>query len=59
MVAILNLERDWLKHGGTDSMTIDCSSAAFMIARALTKLDAWTPKMDAFKVWLLANLDAI
>jgi hypothetical protein len=53
----LNTERNWLKHGGAAEMTIERASAAFMIARAMSKLDQWTPKMDEFKIWLLANLD--
>ena len=56
-ISILNMERDWLKHGGAAEMTIDRASAAFMIARAMSKLDQWTPKMDEFKIWLLTNLD--
>lgn len=58
-IAILNLERNWLKHGGQETMTIECEHAAFMIARAASKLEVWTPKMDQFKVWLLANIDAV
>jgi hypothetical protein len=53
----LNMERDWLKHGGAAEMTIERASAAFMIARAMSKLDQWSPAMDEFKIWLLANLD--
>jgi hypothetical protein len=30
---------------------------AFMIARAASKLKDWTPKMVAFRIWLLANID--
>jgi hypothetical protein len=56
-VSVLNLERDWLKHGGQQNTKIECASAAFMIARAMSKLEMWTPKMDAFKAWLLSNLD--
>jgi hypothetical protein len=52
----LNMERDWLKHGGAAQMTIERTSAAIMIARAMSKLDQWTAKMDEFKIWLLANL---
>ena len=51
------MERDWLKHGGAAEMTIDRANAAFMIARAMSKLDQWTPKMDEFKIWLLSNLE--
>jgi hypothetical protein len=38
---------------------MECGHAASMIARAASKLEVWTPKMDEFKVWLLANIDAI
>ncbi|MET4513744.1 hypothetical protein [Bradyrhizobium sp. I1.7.5] len=58
-ITILNTERDWLKHGGQPSMQISVAEAAFMIARAASKLEDWTPKMVAFKIWLLANLDRI
>ena len=40
-------------------MEIECASAAFMIARAMTKLEIWTPKMEAFKPWLLKNSESI
>jgi hypothetical protein len=58
-ISILNSERDWLKHGGQPAMQIECAGAAFMIARAASKLEEWTPKMVAFKIWLLANIDNI
>ena len=58
-ISILNTDRDWLKHGGKPAMQICCVDAAFMIARAMSKLEEWTPKMVAFKIWLLANLDSI
>jgi hypothetical protein len=58
-ITILNTERDWLKHGGAPAMKIDCASAAFMIARAASKLENWTPRMTKFKIWLLANLDRL
>jgi hypothetical protein len=58
-IAILNSERDWLKHGGQPAMQICCADAAFMIARAASKLEDWTPKMVAFKIWLLTNIDSI
>jgi hypothetical protein len=58
-ISILNADRDWLKHGGKPTMAICCVDAAFMIARAASKLDEWTPKMVAFKIWLVANLDRI
>ena len=55
--SILNMARDWLKHGGAAEMTIDRASAAFMVARAISKLENWTPKMEEFKIWLVANPD--
>jgi hypothetical protein len=58
-ISILNMERDWLKHGGPPSMEIHCSTAAFMIARASTKVENWSPRMVEFKIWMLANLDRI
>jgi hypothetical protein len=58
-IALLNSERDWLKHGGADTMEIECASAAFMIARAASKLESWTPRMDAFKAWLISNVDRL
>lgn len=58
-ISILNIERDWLKHGGQPSMEIACSSAAFMIARAASKIENWSPRMVEFKIWLLANLDRL
>jgi len=58
-ISILNADRDWLKHGGKPTMQICCVDAAFMIARAMSKLEEWTPKMVAFKIWLVANLDRI
>ena len=58
-ISILNMERDWLKHGGQPTMEIPCSSAAYMIARAASKIDEGTPKTVSFKIWLLANLDRL
>lgn len=58
-IAILNMERDWLKHGGRPTMEIHCSTAAFMIARATTKIENWSSRMVEFKIWMLANLDRI
>ncbi len=55
----LNRERDWLKHGGDDTMDIECFDAAMMIARAASKLEVWTPKMEDFRAWLLKNLDDV
>ncbi|KJC47324.1 hypothetical protein UB31_18900 [Bradyrhizobium sp. LTSP849] len=56
-INVLNRELYWLKHGGEETMEIDCATTVFMIARAMTKLEVWTPKMDGFKPWLISNLD--
>jgi hypothetical protein len=58
-IATLNRELYWLKHGGQNEMAIECADAAFLIARAASKLEKWTPKMDEFRVWLMNNVDAI
>jgi hypothetical protein len=58
-ISILNMERDWLKHGGQPRMEVHCSTAAFMIARAASKVENWSPRMVEFKIWMLANLDHI
>jgi hypothetical protein len=57
-IAALNMERDWLKHtGGPDALSFERDSAAFMIARAASKLEHWTPRMDEFKEWLLKHIE--
>jgi hypothetical protein len=38
-------------------MDIECFDAAMMVARAATKLEVWTPKMEDFRTWFMANLD--
>ncbi|MEO6779559.1 MAG: hypothetical protein ABI196_01340 [Bradyrhizobium sp.] len=58
-ISTLNLERDWLKHGGQDEMEIECAAAVWLIARAASKLEKWTPRMEQFKIWLMDNLDAV
>ena len=58
-IATLNRELYWLKHGGQNEMAIECADAAFLITRAASKLEKWTPKMDEFRVWLMNNVDAI
>jgi hypothetical protein len=57
-ITALNLERDWLKHPGEpDAISFEPEQAAFMIARAASKLERWTPRMDEFKVWLVKHID--
>jgi hypothetical protein len=58
-IGVLNRDRDWLKHVTHDeppTLTIECSDAAFMIARALSKIEQWTPRMQEFKNWYMDNL---
>jgi hypothetical protein len=55
-ISALNQERDWLKHGGDNEMQIECFDAALMIARAASKLEVWTPKMEGFRAWFVDNL---
>ncbi|MCA6099174.1 hypothetical protein [Bradyrhizobium australafricanum] len=57
-ITLLNRERDWLKHGGDNEMQIECFDAAMMIARAASKLEVWTPKIEDFRAWFLKSLDA-
>jgi hypothetical protein len=57
-ISTLNLELYWLKHpSGPDTLQIERADAAFVIARAASKLEKWTPQMEDFKVWLCKNVD--
>lgn len=50
--ALVNRERDWLKHTNDEQdieMEIAETDAAVMLVRAMTKLERWTPKMNAIK----------
>jgi hypothetical protein len=52
-ITTLNTERDWLKHQtGPDALMLEQENTAFMIARAASKLEIWTPRMEEFKEWL-------
>jgi hypothetical protein len=52
-ISTLNSERDWLKHSnGPESLQIEREHAA----RASSKLEKWTPRMEEFKEWLLKNV---
>jgi hypothetical protein len=58
----LNQERDWLKHVTPQLapvLEIRREHAAIMIARAASKIEKWSPKMDAFKLWLLKNIESM
>ena len=58
-ISTLNVERDWLKHGGSPEMTITQFSAVIMIARAMSKIETWTPKMEEFKIWLKKYMEGM
>ena len=56
-IATLNAERDWLKHdSGPDTLVIEKEVAWSMIARAASKLEKWTPRMDEFKDWVVKEI---
>jgi hypothetical protein len=55
LIAFLNAERDWLKHGGQAESEIDCFVAAMMIARAISKFEPPSSKMREFSSWLKKN----
>lgn len=57
-LSAINAERDWLKHPTTvlgDTLEIDLNDACIMVLRALAKLPEWTPRMELFKDWVVAN----
>jgi hypothetical protein len=62
LIGALNADRDWLKHptsNESETLTLSRAEAAFMIARAASKLETWSPLMEDFKNWLVENLDAL
>jgi hypothetical protein len=59
-ISTLNSELYWLKHlSGPETLQLERGHAAIMIARAASKLENWTPRMEEFKVWLLKNVDGL
>jgi hypothetical protein len=58
-IATLNGERDWLKHVTKEDprkiLEISNLDAGFMIARAASKLDTWTPIIEEFKIWFFES----
>jgi hypothetical protein len=62
-VPFINLERNWLKHsngpGDPETMRFGRSSAAFMIARAASKLEHWSPKIDTFARWYEDSIEEL
>ena len=62
LVPHLNRERNWLKHAsGLEPMQFGHYSAAFMVARAVTKLkpESCTTPITAFCHWWTENIDSI
>jgi hypothetical protein len=57
-IKTLNRERDWLKHSGSEhsaTAEIGRADAAFMIARAASKLENWPHQIEEFADWLKIN----
>jgi hypothetical protein len=58
-LSVLNMERDWLKHltpNWPDTLYLELDDAAFMVARAISKIPVWSDRMVAFKEWYMSNL---
>ena len=56
----LNRELVWLKHDKRPNVLyIRRSVAVSMITRAASKLRNWTPPIEQFRAWLVANVDDI
>jgi hypothetical protein len=59
-IATINGARDWLKHNATKGpIELQIADAAIMITRAASKLETWTPKIEEFRSWMVANYDRI
>jgi hypothetical protein len=62
LIEHLNAERDWLKHptpSAEATKTFTRAHAAIMIARAMSKLETWSPRMNSFKRWFEGNLEEV
>jgi hypothetical protein len=56
----LNETLSWLKHPGDQNpMQIGRATAVEMVTRAASKLETWTPRIEEFKAWLIANVDEV
>jgi hypothetical protein len=58
-IGVLNADRDWLKHPTPENagpLTLGPVFAAFMIERAISKLEQQTPRMAEFRTWLRGNV---
>ncbi|WDR00879.1 hypothetical protein PSC71_09140 [Devosia sp. J2-20] len=59
--SILNTERDWLKHLTPDlpeTIEISLDEAAYMIARAASKIAVWSDQMAEFRLWYIERVNA-
>jgi hypothetical protein len=63
-IAVLNSERDWLKHTGPEhppAMSFDQSAAAIMLIRAISKAQAafgfQSEAIEVFRAWITENVD--
>jgi hypothetical protein len=62
LVPFLNAERDWLKHptpSAGDTKTFIRAHAAIMIARAMSKLETWSPRMNRFEQWYKGSYEEV
>ena len=60
LIKHLNRELVWLKHDKRPNVLyIRRSVAVSMITRAASKLRNWTPPIEQFRAWLVANVDDI
>jgi hypothetical protein len=62
LIEFLNARRDWLKHptpSAGATKTFARAHAAFMIWRAMSKLETRSPRMKRFKRWYEDNLDEV
>jgi hypothetical protein len=62
LIDFLNAERDWLKHPTPNAgatKTFIRAHAAFMIVRAMSKLETWSPRMNRFKRWYEGSLEEV
>ena len=58
-ISSLNREVYWLKHpSGLKTLQVERGHAAIVIARAASKLEKWSPRIEEFKKWLLKNVNS-
>jgi hypothetical protein len=62
LINFLNAELYWLKHptpSAGDTKTFTRAHATIMIARAMSKLETWSPRMNRFKRWFEGSLEEV